>query len=46
MSAVHIHTEALARFGEAWRWMSAEAGASGDWVLASKIRLLTPELDI
>jgi len=29
-----MYTEALAGRGETWRWMSAAAGASGDWVLA------------
>jgi len=31
----HVHTQALAWQGEICRWMSAAAGASGDWVLAS-----------
>ena len=30
-----VHTEALAERGETCRWMSAAAGASGDWVLTS-----------
>ena len=35
MPPMHVHTEALAGRGETSRWMSAEAGASGDRVLAS-----------
>jgi len=35
VSAVHMHTEALAGRGETCRWMSAAGGVSGDRVLVS-----------
>jgi len=34
-----VHTEVLAGHGETCRYMSAAAGASGNWVLASLTNL-------